>query len=273
MLQNMAELASVREKKNVFLLLNRAFATLWRGQAISTPGNDVLNTTRVLWIATAIARTASRAPLAVSDAFLAASVATAVMGRCPPRCADWSAVSVRTHREYWGPDLVFADHARSHRPADDLPFSIFGAARLAVPDDLVDEQSRDRVTANHEKSGYGLWSFAGHPALWRPGCATCLLIDAFSFVVSWSAVFFAGLEPSLLRASQNFTPSCANSSAESIFTGNIALTTLFLATFLLMLGAGGIQALEIFFVTQNLRTAPVFSGLLSAVQGRGACSS
>ncbi len=44
------------------LLINRGFALLWAGQAVSNLGDWVYNTTLVLWIATRLAHGESWAP-------------------------------------------------------------------------------------------------------------------------------------------------------------------------------------------------------------------
>ena len=80
MTNSTAELALSPERKKVFLLINNPFATLWIGQAISTLGDYVFNTTLVLWIATSLALGQSWAPLAVSGVFLATSLPTLLVG-------------------------------------------------------------------------------------------------------------------------------------------------------------------------------------------------
>jgi MFS family permease len=55
-------------------LINRNFALLWGGQAISNLGDFVFDTTLVLWIAAILARGQAWAPLAVSGVLLATSV-------------------------------------------------------------------------------------------------------------------------------------------------------------------------------------------------------
>ena len=58
------------------VLINRDFAKLWYGQAVSRVGDFVFDTTLVLWIATKLGKGRSWAPAAVSGVLIAAVVAT-----------------------------------------------------------------------------------------------------------------------------------------------------------------------------------------------------
>jgi hypothetical protein len=62
------------------ILINRNFALLWGGQALSILGNMLFNTTLVIWIASQVARGESWAPLAVSGVLFAASIPAFVIG-------------------------------------------------------------------------------------------------------------------------------------------------------------------------------------------------
>ena len=61
-------------------LVNRNYAKLWYGQAVSTIGDTVFGTTLVLWVSQVLARGASWAPAAVSGILVAAGVAVALVG-------------------------------------------------------------------------------------------------------------------------------------------------------------------------------------------------
>jgi MFS family permease len=73
------ETSSACGKEGGFFI-NRNFALLWGGQAVSVIGDYVLQTVLVLWITTVIARGQSWAPLAVSGVLLASSVPTFLIG-------------------------------------------------------------------------------------------------------------------------------------------------------------------------------------------------
>jgi hypothetical protein len=60
--------------KKLGLLINRNFALLWVGQAISFTGDDLFYTTLVLWIATQVTQNQAWTPLAVSGVMLTAAI-------------------------------------------------------------------------------------------------------------------------------------------------------------------------------------------------------
>src|SRR5438105_15235444 len=61
-------------------LVNRNYAKLWYGQAVSAIGDTVFGTTLVLWVSQVLARGVSWAPAAVSGILLAARAAVALVG-------------------------------------------------------------------------------------------------------------------------------------------------------------------------------------------------
>src|SRR5690348_18470932 len=62
------------------LLINRDFALLWLGQAVSYLGDFVFDTTLVVWIATQLAVGQPWAPLAVSGVLVAATLPIFLVG-------------------------------------------------------------------------------------------------------------------------------------------------------------------------------------------------
>lgn len=63
------------------ILINRDFARLWLGQAVSTVGDYVFDTTLVVWVATVLFRGNGRlGPLAVSGLVLCTILATLLIG-------------------------------------------------------------------------------------------------------------------------------------------------------------------------------------------------
>src|SRR6185437_6299146 len=61
-------------------LINRDYARLWYGQAVSVVGDAVFDTTLVLWISTKLAKGQSWAPAAVSGIMIAMFGAVMVVG-------------------------------------------------------------------------------------------------------------------------------------------------------------------------------------------------
>src|SRR6266446_4814087 len=56
-------------------LINRNYAKLWYGQAVSAVGDTVFGTTRVLWVSQVLVRGSAWAPAAVSGILVAAGAA------------------------------------------------------------------------------------------------------------------------------------------------------------------------------------------------------
>jgi hypothetical protein len=61
-------------------LINRNYAKLWYGQAVSAVGDCVFGTTLVLWVSQVLANGRSWAPAAVSGILVAASAAFSLVG-------------------------------------------------------------------------------------------------------------------------------------------------------------------------------------------------
>ncbi len=68
-------------RKGTFFI-NRNFAFLWGGQAVSVIGDAVFRTMLILWTTTVLARGQTWAPLVVSGVLLASSVPTFLLERC-----------------------------------------------------------------------------------------------------------------------------------------------------------------------------------------------
>jgi hypothetical protein len=62
------------------MLVNRNYAKLWYGQAVSAIGDTVFSTTLVLWVAQILTRGLPWAPAAVSGILVAAGAAVALVG-------------------------------------------------------------------------------------------------------------------------------------------------------------------------------------------------
>src|ERR1700753_2613300 len=61
-------------------LVNRNYAKLWYGQAVSAVGDTVFDTTLVLWVSQVLVRGSAWAPAAVSGILVAAGAAVGLIG-------------------------------------------------------------------------------------------------------------------------------------------------------------------------------------------------
>lgn len=282
------------------LLINRNYALLWSGQAISILGDMVFTTTLVIWIATQLASGQSWAPLAVTGVLLAASVPAFLVGpfagvfvdrmdkrRMMLRMDGFRAIIVGA--------LILATGAvvLPFLPGGRLPIlwtlgaiyavvtlvnvaeQFFRPAMTALIGDLVLPDERARAMGLGQVS-ISLMLVIG-PALAAPlfvlfGAQWALVIDALSYVVSYLTIL-------AIRAPQAATSLAEGEQANFLrefgaglryFAHNRILMTLLVAVLVAVLGAGALNALDIFFTTDNLHASVTVYGLLGAVSGVGA---
>ncbi len=282
------------------LFINRDFALLWTGQTVSILGDFIFNTTLVVWIAATIGRGQTWAPLAVSGVFIAASapaivvapLAGALVDRLSKRAVMLAAAAVSALVTL---ALIPATGVVRLGPLPSLPQSplwtlsaIYSAvallaicaqfdrpAALALIGAIVSEPGRPRAMGFLQGS-LSLAMLIG-PAIAAPllltfGAQWALLIDAASFVVGFATLAAMRLGP----ASAATTHAGARGSlAQEIREGVVyllrapTLRTLALVTGVAMLGAGALNALDVFFTTHNLHTPLSLYGLLSTAMGLG----
>lgn len=280
-------------------LINRNFALLWCGAAISYVGDFIFLTTLTLWIAVDIARGQAWAPLAISGLVIAASLPILLVGPLAGVFVDrWD-----KRRTMLAMDAARALIIALLLPAANLvplPFlpgqrltpleqvgmiygvvflasvcaQFFNPGRMALINDLVPDASRARATGLMQ-TVMALAVVIG-PALAAPlffaaGVEWALLINAASFLVSFAAL----LAMHVPRAASHAAPEAPSSvrgefwAGLRFFAGNRILMAQLVTGILFMLGAGALNTLDIFFVTQNLHTAPSLYGNLEAAYGLG----
>ena len=282
------------------ILINRNFAWLWTGQAISLPGDWLYETALVLWIATVVARGQPWAPLAVSGVLVAQSI---------PMLLIRPLAGVYVDRWDKRQTLLRMDAVRAVLitlltlaiGAVSLPFvsggwlpvawqlgvvygvvflagicaQFFNPARLALTGDVVEEARRGRafgldyVTEN-------IAMVAGPPLgaliFFSLGIQWTLLLNALSFAVSFLCV----LQIHPPQAASSLAPGERGhllrelGAGARFLAGNRVLVTLMLTICIVMLGAGAINTLNVFFVSQNLHAPASLYSLIVAGVGIGA---
>jgi len=282
------------------VLVNRDFARLWYGQAISSIGDFVFDTTLTLWIATELLAGSHWAPAAVSGLMLCAFIATMVIGPLAGVFVDrWSLRSTLLRSEVIRIIVVGTLALITLLPEKTLPVGVwlallyavvlvvnsagqfFNPARFATIGEIVPGEA-DRAKA----FGLGQATAAtavilgppiAAPLLFALGIKWAMLINCASYVVSYVAI-----------RSINFPPSDATradvSSAESTsyfrqfadgvktFVRNRFLITLLSIMVISSLGTGSLTALMVFFVTDNLHVSAGLLGILWMAYGAGAVS-
>jgi MFS family permease len=275
------------------ILINRNFALLWSGEAISYVGDFVFDTTLILWIATQLAAGRSWAPLAVAGLLLAVSIPSLVASPLAGVFVDrWD--KRRT--------MLVMDAARAGLIAllllvpvlgNRLPVSVqigsvyavvvlatvcqgfFGPARLALIGDTVPPEARNKA-GGLSQTTVAFAAVLG-PPIAAPlfvglGIRWALIINSLSFVVSFLTI----LAIRAPEAARSVAPGeNGNVWGELVgglrfFISSRTLLTITIATVTAMMGAGALNALDVFFATVNLHASPGLYGWLGAAFGVGA---
>ncbi len=290
---------SARSGQKPGLLISRNFALLWAGQSVSVVGDVVFNTTLVLWIASAIARGKPWAPLAVSGLLLAAAIPVFIVGPLAGVFADrWdkrqTMLRMDAIRALLVALLILATgvlplpfFAGGMLPASwRLGFiygvvalastcaQFFNPSELALIGSIVDTSYMARasgltrltqsIAAIAGPSLAALLVFAGSIQL-------ALMLDAISFAISFLAVLALRV-PIVSRGTEPEQHSgIGHELAEGIrfYFGNRVLVTLLATGVLVLLGAGTLNTLDIFFLTQNLHAPVSLYGIFSSALGVG----
>jgi MFS family permease len=285
------------------LLINSNFARLFAGETLSGLGDAILETTLVVWIASDLAAGKSWSALAVSALLVASTIPILVVGPIAGALVDrWP----DKRRTLLRADILSAVLILVLIPSAgivSLPFlepsslplawrlgSIFVIVFLAsavaqflrpsgtiILRDIVPDEDRARAAGLNQASS-SLTLLIGPPLaaplLFSFGAGWALGIDAASFMVSY--VFVRSLRiPKVESESEDVRPASVREVFRDIgeglrfFRASRVLTTMAIALVIVTLGLGALNALDIFFVTNNLSTPAKSYGFLSAALGAG----
>ena len=282
------------------LLINRNFAALWSGQALSILGDMVFTTTLVVWIAAQLARGQAWAPLAVSGVLVAAAVPAFLIG---PFAGVFVDRLDKRRMMLWmdGLRVVIAAALILATGVVPLPFvpggrlpltwtlgaiyaivflvntadQFFRPAMMALIGDIVPEADQPKAMGLGQAS-LSLASIIG-PALAAPlfiafGAQWALLINALSFAVSFATIAAIRAPRAATSVAPGARPNFARELGEGLrfYMRSRTLMTLLIATAVVMLGAGALNALDIFFTTGALHAPVSLYGFLGAAFGVGA---
>jgi MFS family permease len=280
-------------------LVNRNYARLWYGQAVSAIGDTVFGTTLVLWVSQVLARGVSWAPAAVSGILLAAGAAVALVGPVAGVFVDrWNRKSTMMCTEVIRAAVVTGLTGLSFVPVRDLPIGLwlgavylvmfvlnavgqfFGPARFAITGDVVrGEEDRVRAAglAEATTSAAGI---IGPPIaamlLLTVGFQWALAANAASYVVSYLAIRFLRLAPEAPGPRRPAPAGAGEASLHAefslglrLFARNRFLMTLLTVTMVCQCGTGAINALNVFFVTRDLHASSRLFGVAETAVGVG----
>ena len=270
---------------------NRNWHRLWLAQAVSLTGDAVFDITVMLWVAVVLAKGQPWAPAAASGVLIAAAVPVLTVG---PLAGVWI--------DRWDKRRIMmtADASRAvviaslllvagsgHRlplaaelaavyavvAVESALAQFFNPSRLALIGLVVAPGDRPLASGRLQATASAA-SIIGPPIaaplLFTAGLQWAIVIDAASFVLSFAAIRAIrlpvksnrpGARPGFgaeLRAGLRFFVTCPTLVA--MIAGVIVCT----------LGTGALNALEIFFLRDNLHAGASWLGTFSAAIGTGA---
>ncbi|WIG61696.1 MAG: hypothetical protein OJF49_004444 [Ktedonobacterales bacterium] len=281
------------------LFINRNFGLLWLGQTVSVTGDVIFTFTLVVWIALTLAKGQPWAPLAVSAVLVAEAVPMALIGPLAGVFVDrWdkrrTMMMVDALRAVIVALLLLVTGAvpLPFVPGGRLPLlwqlgavyatvflvnalgRFFSPAAMALLGDIVPEEMRSRASGMLQatQSFALIIGPALAPVLFLAfGAEWALLINALSFVVSLLTAFAMKAPPAArsVRAGERGSVLGEFFAGMRFFGSNRVLMTLAIALVIVMLGGGALNALEVFFVTDNLHGSVEVFGLLQSLFGVG----
>ncbi|WP_084701607.1 MFS transporter [Streptacidiphilus anmyonensis] len=278
------------------VLINRDFARLWYGQAVSTLGDYVFDTTLVLWVATVLAPGRAWAPAAVSGVMLAVGASVLVVGPLAGVFVDrWDRKRVMLRTELVRAALTGLLAVLSFLPTSALPTGVwlaviyalvfavnaagqfFSPARFAVLGEVVPGEADRARAAGVGQATTATASILGPPLaaplLFTAGLQWALLLNALSYLFSWWSIrgvrtagqgHAAGDEGQAARLWQEFAAGLR------FFAGNRFLVALLGIAVIAQCGTGALNSLNVFFVTDNLHTSSRLFGFVATAFGVGA---
>lgn len=249
--------------------------------------------TMLLWVSTSIARGQSWAPAAGSGVVVAAAAPALVVGPLAGVFVDrWNrrrtmmaadAFRVILIASLLGAPAVGQAAGRAAELAcayavvalESAAAQFFNPSRLAMLGKIVTSDDQRAKASGLLQAASGISSIVGPAAgaaLFASGVGWSVLIDSASFAVSFLAI--RGICPSLFESEESNAPAPHfwRELAEGgrFFASNRALMALCGGVVVATMGTGALNALEVFFVTDNLHVAGSWLGLIAAATGVGA---
>jgi MFS family permease len=282
-------------------LINRDYARLWYGQAISTLGDYAFNTTLILWMAVDLGAGKPWAPEAVSGVMLAAGAAVLLIGPLAGVFVDrWNRRSTMLGTEVVRGTLVCLLTALFFVPVRALPVwawltaaylvvfalnaagQFFGPARFATIGSVVPgEEDRARAAGIGQATSATV-SMLGPPLaaplLFTAGAQWALLFDAATYAVSYFAIRSVraergtgGGQRTSVQGRPGGRPGLWGEFTDGLrlFAGRRLLVAVLFVALISQLSTGALNALNVFFVTRNLHVSGSLYGYLGTAIGIG----
>lgn len=281
-------------------LINRDYAFLWSAQAISSLGDSIYDLTLIVWIAAVIARLpdgqpAPWAPLAVSGVLIAVSLPSLLFGPIAGVFVDrWNKKQTMLWADFlrlllvaslilmtglsflpWKPGIVVQLSAiYSTVFLTSICSQFFSPARAVLIGDIVSKEQLGRASGLAQTS-QSIAMIMGPPlaapVLFSFGVQWALAFNALTFLISFLCVQAVKVPAVATNVGKEKQASFVREFIEGISFSfqNKALQVLFVTVVVASLGAGAINSLMIFFVTQNLHVSVTSVGVLDGFFGVG----
>jgi MFS family permease len=278
-------------------LINRDYARLWYGQALSTLGDYIFDTTLVVWVATVLLKHSRWGPIAVSGLMLSMLIAVMFVGPIAGVFVDrWSRRRTMLRSEVIRGSLVGALTVVTLLPRHTLPtwlwlallylvvFAVnatgqfFGPARFATIGDIVPGEVDQTKAFGIGQATASTAAIIGPPLaaplLFAVGIQWALALNAVSYAVSYFAVRSVQFPASDSKPAADPTADRPAWRTEFIaglrmFAGNRFLVAILTLAVIAQLGTGAMNALDVYFVTDNLHVSAHLFGVMSMALGIG----
>jgi MFS family permease len=282
------------------LFINRDYAFLWTGQAVSSLGDSIYDLTLIVWIAASIARQANGqpaiwAPIAVSGVLVAVGLPSLLFGPIAGVFVDrWdkkrTMLWMDSIRMFLIALLILASNPPflPWRTSSEIQLSaiyitvflsslcsqFFTPARGVLIADIVPQEQLGRASGLAQIS-QSIAMIMGPPlaapVLFGFGVQWALLFNALTFLISFLCIRALQVPSSAKSTEKMGSTNFSRDFIEglSFSTKSPVLQVLFVTIIVASLGAGAINALMIFFVTQNLHVSITNVGLLDGFFGVG----
>jgi MFS family permease len=271
---------------------NTNWHRLLLGQGVSLVGDSVFNITILLWVATVVAAHQTWAPVAASGVLIAAAIPVLIVApiagvyvdrwdrRLTMRLADLARAVIIAL-------LLLEAATAKHWPVasqlaviytcvllESVAAQFFNPSRLAILRAAIPKEDRSRafgISGAVANTASVIGPPLAAPLLFGVGVQWALLIDVISFLASYAcvtAVKLPAADRQPARELQGFWREFGE--GLSFFRRNKELTVLCGAVVIFMFGVGAVNALNVFFVPENLHTSARWLGVLSSALSIGA---
>jgi MFS family permease len=270
---------------------NANWHRLWLAQAVSLTGDSVFDITIMLWVAVVLARGRPWAPAAASGVLIAAAVPVLAVG---PLAGVWvdrwdkrrTMMAADASRVVVIASLLLVAAAGRKWPvpaslavvyvvvaAENALAQFFNPSRLALLGQIITPADRPRAGGQLQATA-STASIIGPPIaaplLFVIGIQWAIMIDAASFLVSFAAIRSVRLPPGSgqLRSRAGFRGEFT--AGLRFFLASRPLIAMSAGVMIATLGTGALNALEIFFLRDNLHVTSAWLGTCWTAVGAGA---